>query len=46
VTSENVDTEALENEFEPVDDIMCYECMLKRFSACIWLDGECQLDLF
>lgn len=45
MTNETIDTEELETE-EPIDDILCYECMQTQFSACIFLDGECPLDLF
>jgi hypothetical protein len=45
MTNETIDSKELETE-EPIDDIICYECMLTQFSACIFLDGECPLDLF
>ena len=44
--NETRDVEELENQFEPIDDIICYECGQTRFGACIWLDGECPLKLF
>ena len=45
MTNETIDPEGLESE-ELIDDIICSECMQKKFSACIYLDGECPLDLF
>jgi hypothetical protein len=45
MANETIDSEGLENE-EPIDDIICYECMQTQFGACIYLDGECPLDLF
>jgi hypothetical protein len=45
MTNETIDPEGLESE-EPVEDIICYECMQTKFSACVYLDGECPLDLF
>jgi hypothetical protein len=44
MTNETIGTEELETE-EPIDDIICYECMQTQFSACIYLDGECPLAL-
>ena len=44
--NETRDIEELEDQFEPIDPITCYECMQMRVSACVWLDGECPLDLF
>jgi len=43
--NETIDVEVLGNQFEPIDNIICYECKQTRFSACVWLDGECPLDL-
>jgi hypothetical protein len=37
--------EELENQFEPIDDIICYECTQTKIGACVWLDGECSLNL-
>jgi hypothetical protein len=45
MTNETIKAEELEGE-EPLDDIICYECMQRQFSACVYLDGECPLDLF
>jgi hypothetical protein len=43
--NETVDVEEVENKFKPIDDIICYECMQTRFSACIWLGGGCPLNM-
>jgi len=40
-----MDAEALERQFEPIDDIVCYECRQTKFSACLYIDGECPLNL-
>ena len=45
MSSESIDTETFEREYEAIDDIVCYECKQTMFSACLYLDGECQLDL-
>jgi hypothetical protein len=45
MSSEIIEVETFESEFEAIDDIICYECMLTMFSACRYLDGECPLDL-
>lgn len=45
MTNETTDLEGFESE-EPIDDIICYECMQTKLSACVYLDGECRLDLF
>jgi len=45
MTNETIDSEGLQSE-DPIDHIICYECKQTQFSACIYLDGECPLDLF
>lgn len=45
MSSQITDAEAIESEFEVIDDIVCYECRQMMFSACIYLAGECPLDL-
>ena len=45
MSSEINDAEAIEREFEAIDEIVCYECRQTMFSACLYLDGECPLDL-
>jgi hypothetical protein len=45
MSSEIIDAETSESQFKPIDDIVCYECRLTMFSACLYLDGECPLDL-
>jgi hypothetical protein len=42
---ETIDVEELENQFEPIDAIVCYECRQTKIGTCLWLDGECPLDL-
>jgi len=46
MTNETIDVKELESQFEPIDDIVCYECRQTRIGACIWLDGECPLRMF
>ena len=45
MANDTIDPEGFERE-GPIDDIICYECMQTKFSACVYLDGECLLDLF
>lgn len=43
--SEIINAKTSEGQFEAIDDIVCYECRLTMFSACLYLDGECPLYL-
>lgn len=45
IKNDFMDAEALKRQFEPIDDIVCYECRQTKFSACLYLDGECPLNL-
>lgn len=44
--SEINDAETLEREVKAIDDIVCYDCRLTMFSACLYIDGECPLTLY
>jgi|BarGraNGADG00211_3_1021988.scaffolds.fasta_scaffold00389_9 hypothetical protein len=45
MSSYTIESEAIEREFEAIDEIVCYECGQTRIRACLYLDGECPLDL-